>query len=179
VTTPCLLRLCWFVLPKSNVSILISETVSVTNANKSRRVDFVRWWHLTMFRIFGNWLRILPAENQHALFHKKSALPNRLLCESGYANHDDLKAERLAFFQDINQNIEDNSSLLNLIFFQWWSSLSLEWTHQQAEYSYALLVSCSSTCDTHQPLSQEKVALWCAIGRNGIIRSYFFWGPKW
>ena len=27
---------------------------------------------------------------------------------------------------------------------------------------------------TYQPLSQEKVTVWCAIGRNGIIGPYFF-----
>ena len=27
---------------------------------------------------------------------------------------------------------------------------------------------------THQPLSQEKVTVWCAIGRNGIVGPYFF-----
>ena len=27
---------------------------------------------------------------------------------------------------------------------------------------------------THQPLSQKKVTVWCAIDRNGIIGPYFF-----
>ena len=26
---------------------------------------------------------------------------------------------------------------------------------------------------THQHLSQEKVTVWCAMGRNGILGSYF------
>ena len=85
---------------------------------------------------------------------------------------DDNEAERLAFCQDISQKIENNPGLLNLIFF------SDEAHCHLSEHINKQNTRCWSHAHPHehiyQPLSQEKVTVWCAIGRNGIIGPYFF-----
>ena len=83
---------------------------------------------------------------------------------------DDNKAEHLAFCQDISQKIE-KPWFINLIFFsdEAHSHLSGHINKQNMRY-------CSQAHPhehTHQPLSQEKVTVWCAIGRNGILGSHF------
>ena len=85
---------------------------------------------------------------------------------------DDNKAEHLAFRQDISQKIENNPGLLNLKFFGDEAHCHLSGHINKQK------MRCWSQAYTHehtyQPLSQEKVTVWCAIGRNGIIGPYFF-----
>ena len=80
---------------------------------------------------------------------------------------DDNNAERLAFCQDISQKIEKNRGLLNLIFFSDEAHCHLSGHINKQNMRY-----CSQAHPhehTHQPLSQEKVTVWCARGRNGIV----------
>ena len=85
---------------------------------------------------------------------------------------DDNKAERLAFRQDISQKIENNPGLLNLIFFsdEAYPYFSGHINKQNMRYW------CQAHPHEHnqQPLSKEKVTMWCAIGRNRIMGPYFF-----
>ena len=85
---------------------------------------------------------------------------------------DDNKAECLAFCQDICQKIENNLGFLNLIFFSDEAQCHLSGHINKQNMRYWSQAHPHE--HTYQPLSQEKVTVWCAIGRNGIIRPYFF-----
>ena len=82
------------------------------------------------------------------------------------------KAERVAFSQDISQQIENNPGVLILISFSHEAHCHLSGhinKQNMRNWSQA-----HPHEHTHQPLSQEKVTVWCAISRNGIIGPYFF-----
>ena len=89
---------------------------------------------------------------------------------------DDNKTELMAFCQDISQKIENSPGLLNLIFFKDEAHCLLS-GHINKQNMH-----CWSQAHPHehtnQPLSQEKVTVWCAIGRNGVIGPYFFEGEN-
>ena len=82
------------------------------------------------------------------------------------------KAEGLAFCQDICQKIENNPGLLNLIFFSDEAHCHLSGHINKQNMRYWSQAHPHE--HTYQSLSQEKVTVWCAIGRNGIIGPYFF-----
>ena len=81
------------------------------------------------------------------------------------------KVERLAFSQSISLRSEDHPNFLDLIFFSdeahfhlsgQVNKQNMQFWAQAQPYEHAL-----------RPLSVEKVT-WFAIGRNGIIRPYWF-----
>ena len=85
---------------------------------------------------------------------------------------DDNKTEGLAFCQDIIQKIENNPGLLNLIFFR--DEAHCHWSWHIKKHNIRYWSQAHSHEHTYQPLSHEKVTVWSAIGRNGIIGPYFF-----
>ena len=82
------------------------------------------------------------------------------------------KAERLAFCQDISQRIENDPGLLDLIFFSDEAHCHLSGHINRQNMRF--WAQGQPHEHTHRPLTQEKVTVWCAIGRNGIIGPYFF-----
>ena len=85
---------------------------------------------------------------------------------------DDNKAEGLAFCQDISQKIKNNPGLLNLIFFSDEVHCHLRGNINKQNMCYWSQAHPHE--HTYQLLSQEKVIVWSAIGRNGIIGPYSF-----
>lgn len=82
------------------------------------------------------------------------------------------KAERLAFCQDISQRIENDPGLLDLIFFS--DEAHCHLSGHINKQNMRFWAKAQPHEHSHRPLSQEKVTVWCAIGRNGIIGPYFF-----
>lgn len=82
------------------------------------------------------------------------------------------KRERVEFCQSMSERIENNPGVLNLIFFSDEAHFHLSghvnkqnmrfWARNQPhEHIQA-------------PLSREKVTVWCAIGKGGIVGPFFF-----
>lgn len=82
------------------------------------------------------------------------------------------KQERLAFCQDISRKIEDNPGLLDLIFFSDEAHFHLSGHVNRQNMRYWAEEQPHEHIEP--PLSREKVTVWCAIGRNGILGPYWF-----
>ena len=82
------------------------------------------------------------------------------------------KEEWFTFCQDISQRIEDNPGMLDLIFFsdEAHCHLSGHVNKQNMRFWAEAQPHEHAEC----PLSREKVTVWCAIGRQGIIGLYVF-----
>ena len=87
---------------------------------------------------------------------------------------DHIKAERETFCENNSQRIENSLCLLDLIFFSGeahchWVGLSTSRIYASGLWAYA-----SGPMNITITLLAKRKWLCCAIGRNGIIRSYFF-----
>lgn len=82
------------------------------------------------------------------------------------------KAEREIFCENISQRIEHDPGLLDLIFFS--DEAHCHLSGHINKQNIRFWAQAQPHEHTHRPLSQEKVTVWCAIGRNGIIGPYFF-----
>ena len=81
-------------------------------------------------------------------------------------------AEQETFCENTSEMIKNNPGLLHLIFFS-------DETHRHLsghinKQNMFFWAQAQSHEHTHRSLSQDKVTVWCAIGRNDIIRPYFF-----
>ena len=82
------------------------------------------------------------------------------------------KAERLAFCQNISQQIEDHPDLLDLIFFS--DEANFHLSGHVNKQNMRFWAQAQPHEHVVRPLSVEKVMVWCAIGRKGIIGPYWF-----
>ena len=81
------------------------------------------------------------------------------------------KAERLAFCQSISRRIEDHPNIMDLIFFS--DEAHFHLSGHVNKQNLRFWAQAQPHEHVLRPLSVEKVTVWCAIGRNGII------GPYW
>lgn len=82
------------------------------------------------------------------------------------------KAERQTFCEDISERIENDHGLLDLIFFS--DEAHCHLSGHVNKQNMRFWAQAQPHEHTSAPLSQEKVTVWCAIGRNGIIGPFFF-----
>lgn len=77
------------------------------------------------------------------------------------------KAEREIFCENISQRIEHDPGLLDLIFFS--DEAHCHLSGHINKQNIRFWAQAQPHEHTHRPLSQEKVTVWCVIGRNDII----------
>ena len=82
------------------------------------------------------------------------------------------KQNVLLFAKILAKRLKKNPGLLNLIFFS--DEAACHLSGHINKQSIRCLSHAHPHEHTYQPLSQEKVTVWCSIGRNGIIGPYFF-----
>lgn len=82
------------------------------------------------------------------------------------------KAERLAFGQTISQRIEDHPDFLDVIFFS--DEANFHLSGHVNKQNMRFWANAQPHEHQYRPLSVEKVTVWCALGRNGIIGPYWF-----
>ena len=82
------------------------------------------------------------------------------------------KEERRTFCANICQLIEDHPTLLDLIFFSDEAHFPL--SGQVNKQNMRIWAQAQPHEHVIRPFSVEKVPVWCAIGRRGIIGPYFF-----
>ena len=80
------------------------------------------------------------------------------------------KEERIGFYQTTSERIENNPGDLGLILFSDKCCFHLSGhVNKQNMRSWA---SQQTHKHAQQPLSQEKVTVWCAVGKGGIFAGY-------
>ena len=110
---------------------------------------------MTVQRIIHNDLKLFP--------HKVQILP-----EQTDAN----KEERSEFCQTISERIGNNPGYLGLMLFN--DEAHFHLSGHVNKQNMRFWASQQPHKHTHQLLSQEKLTLWCAIGKGGIFGPYFF-----
>ena len=82
------------------------------------------------------------------------------------------KRERVEFCQSISERIENNPGVLNLILFS--DEAHFHLSGHVNKQNMRFWASQQPHEHTQRPLSQEKVTVWCALGKRGICGPYFF-----
>ena len=85
---------------------------------------------------------------------------------------DSIKEERSEFCQSISDRIENNPGDFCLILFS--DKAHFHFSRHVNKENMSFWESQQLNKHTQQPLSHEKFTVWCAIGKGGIFRPYFF-----
>ena len=105
------------------------------------------------------------------IIHKEiNAYPYKIQILQHQTDHN--KVERQTFCEDISERIENNPGMLDSIFFS--DEAHCHLSGHVNKQNMRFWAQAQPHEHTTAPLSQEKVTVWCAIGRKGIIGPYFF-----